>query len=344
MSILKRSITPIFNFKFDEEDIEFTFLGKYNDSDYSITLKNFGPISLAEINKLENEDSNWNLLLKYVGTLFNTPQRSIYFRGLTARYFLIVNVRHQKSVLLKDDELRIFEESPSSPQLHYITENFLHSLNLHSPKGISFERIYSFHIPFQKIENYQSEYNLPNIKLWAFEEPSILQQKKFEKCKKTFSDLLIKRELPKSTYKHFLFLALRYHQTTFNLEDFSHKFLILMIIFESLFKKEREKAGQAAKRISKFISKVQNNEEQIYNNFYKRDPESFCNIRNQIAHGDPNLDIELIKSRYPLLYKYITKAIIKYAGIPSGAINKDEDYYNEIDNYIKSYYDSLPSS
>lgn len=349
MPYLKRSIVPIFNFKFDQEDIEFTLSGNYDSSDYSITLKKFGPKSLTEINKVEDQDSNWDLPLKFGIEVLDTPQKSIHYNGFTALYFLIIDVQHQEPVLvpesIPDDQRHFFEEAPLSTQLIYITKGILQSLQLHCTNGISFEKIYSFHIPFQRMEHFQYDSDLLNIRILKLEEPSILKQNRFEKCKETFSELLIKRTIPKSTYKHFLFLALRYHQMTFNLEDFSHKFLILMIIFESLFKKENERSGNnATERISKFLSKVKSDKELIFNDFYVSTQSSFCKIRNTIAHGDPHLNMELIKSKYSLLFKYITKSIIKYINIPSEAINRDNDYYSEIDNYIDEYYDSLPLS
>lgn len=60
------------------------------------------------------------------------------------------------------------------------------------------------------------------------------------------------------------------------------------------------------------------------------------------SHGDPNLKEEIVESKYPLLYKYITKAIIELILIPSGDINYNKDYYIEIDNYIENHFSKLP--
>jgi len=140
-------------------------------------------------------------------------------------------------------------------------------------------------------------------------------------------------------------MAFRYHQATFNMAEISHKFLILMVIFESLFKKENENnASQAAKRISKLIAKVKSNQKQIQKDFFDNDPNCFCKIRNRIAHGDPSLNLKTVKSKYQLLYEFITKAIIKIIEIPSGAVDYNKNYYNEIDKYIKSYFGALPPS
>lgn len=96
MSILKRSITPIFNFKFEGDDDEFTCSGDYNGANYTVSLKHHGPISLAEINRMDNEKSNWENFVRILDIetkiLFESPQRSIYKFGITAFHFLVVDV------------------------------------------------------------------------------------------------------------------------------------------------------------------------------------------------------------------------------------------------------------
>lgn len=297
--------------------------------------------------------SNWEIFQKFdkkAITQFSTPQRSIYNFGMTAFHFLIVDVQEQQpSDLLEDSAFfhELLEDIAFSPDLFHITHSILQSLHLHSRNGISFERTYSFRIPCRELRHYKSEYNLPNIRFWASEldRLSVLPEKRFDDCKNTFSSLLIKRTLQKSTYRHFLYMVLRYHQATFNMAEFSHKFLILMVIFESIFKREDESnSGQAALRISKLISKVKSEQKGIQENFFGNQPDGFCKIRNLIAHGDPSLNEQIVESRYPLLYKYVTKAIIKFIEIPSGAIDYSKNYYDEIERYINSHYITLPSS
>lgn len=233
-----------------------------------------------------------------------------------------------------------------SSELLFVNLSILQSLHLNTSNGLSYERTYSFRFPLQNLTHSQSDYNHYNIRdlLLEYGRPSILKNKKLIKCKDTFLAFLDRRKLPKSTFKTLLYMAYRYHQATFNLAEISHKFLILMVIFESLFKRKTEKASQAAKRISKLISKVQSNQKQIQKSFFDNKPDCFCNIRNNIAHGDPSLDTRMVKSKYPLLYKYITKAIIKLVEIPSGEIDPTKNYYHEVDKYINSYFSTLPSS
>ena len=38
---------------------------------------------------------------------------------------------------------------------------------------------------------------------------------------------------------------------------------------------------------------------------------TFGRLRNKIAHGNDDLDATIVEERYPLLYGYVTKAIIK---------------------------------
>ena len=114
-----------------------------------------------------------------------------------------------------------------------------------------------------------------------------------------------------------------------------------MIIFESFFKRPEERnASQAALRISKFISDKPSDQDIIYNNFFGDDSDSFCRIRNKIAHGDLSLDDETIRMRYPLLYGYITKTLIKFISVQR-EFNPKNEFHEEFEKIIKTNFNSL---
>ncbi|MCK5020190.1 MAG: hypothetical protein KAS32_24340 [Candidatus Peribacteraceae bacterium] len=125
---------------------------------------------------------------------------------------------------------------------------------------------------------------------------------------------------------------------TFNLEKIEHSYLILMIMFESMFKRVEERnAENASIRISKFLAQDEAEMISINDEFYKeKKQDSFCKIRNAIAHGDPSFDIEIIKAKYPILYSYVTKAIITLLHMPDTDFDKSKDYYDELDKYLNN--------
>ena len=334
-----QKIIPIFNFKFGEEDLKFSYTGNFDGAKYTISLKHYGQVSLADILNVIDNNSNFENFDRKLDTesktLFNSRLKSIYSFPI-AEYFLVIDVKQHD--IFKPHRLI------GSPQMHIISQSILRSLHLHSSSGLSYEKTYGFRLPLQGLEDFYSEFNSFYIiyLLSEINNPSILKQRKFKSCFQTFLSLLDITRHPKASYMKILYLSLRYHQTTFSLAEFPHKFLILMVVFESLFKKEKENASRAAKRISKLISKVKNDKERIHKAFCGNSPDTFCKIRNAIAHGDPNLNQEIVESKYPLLYKYITKAIIELILIPSGDINYNKDYYIEIDNYIENRFSKLP--
>ncbi len=334
-----RKIIPIFNFKFEKEDIKFSHSSNFDGAKYTISLKHYGQVSLGDILNIRDIDSNLGNFERKLDTeakaLFNSRQKSIYSFPV-AEYFLVIDVKQQ-------DMFKTLR-STISPQMHYISQSILRSLHLHSSSGLSYEKTYSFRLPLQDLRDFHSEFNLFYIKYLLSEigNPSILKQRKFKSCIQAFLSLLDMKKHPKASYMKLLYLALRYHQTTFSLAELPHKFLILMVAFESLFKGEKENASRAAKRISKLISKVKIDQKRIHKAFCGNPPDTFCKIRNAIAHGDPKLKEEIVESKYPLLYKYITKAIIELILIPSGDINYNKDYYIEIDNYIENHFSKLP--
>lgn len=113
-----------------------------------------------------------------------------------------------------------------------------------------------------------------------------------------------------------------------------------MVIFEVLFKKdESENKSQASMRISKLLSTVQKDKKKIHKEFLNK----FYDLRNSIAHGDPGLNKEMVKSKYMDLYRYLTKAIVKLIAIPDDQIDHTKDYYDEITRIIDNYYNALPS-
>jgi hypothetical protein len=144
----------------------------------------------------------------------------------------------------------------------------------------------------------------------------------------------------KITLDNVLQLAKEYHRTSFNLEHVTHAFLILMIVFEALFKKDENAAGRAAASIGRLLGDTQKACSAIAREFDNA-PDSFREIRNRIAHGDSNLDVEVVSHKYPALYRYVTDALVHLLALATGKVDCTKDYYDEISRIADDRYASL---
>jgi streptomycin 6-kinase len=175
------------------------------------------------------------------------------------------------------------------------------------------------------------------------DDSSILLTEEENSCRITFQRLLDKHWNETKTYDKLLKLALEYHRLSFTLERADHAFLILMVVFEALFKKENDKSiNNAADRIAKLLATVQTELKPIRKAFLNRPSTAFLLIRNGIAHGDPTLDRAIVRNHYIELYGYITKAIIKLINIPDSTIGAN--YYDDLEQYISTEFFKLNRS
>ena len=287
-----RSITPLRSFAFEHPDTEFLHSGIYKSATYTVRLKGYDRTKAGFDELMEGADE-WareQLAPKYTG-----------FGG--ANYYLVADVTEPIG-----DELKVIGNTFESVNIPNV---MIDALRLHSSKGLLFEQMYQFRLHHS--DALFTSRPMPSQYIFrhhGFLGPSVLSDSEFELCRQTFNTLLQKEWNDKFTFDRLLKMALEYHKATFNLSAVEHSFLILMIVFESLFKKKQESnASQAAMRIAKLLSEAQNHRAKIQRTFFDNNSYSFCRIRNDIAHGDPGLNLQVVKSRYPLLYQYITKAI-----------------------------------
>ena len=148
-----------------------------------------------------------------------------------------------------------------------------------------------------------------------------------------------------STFDKVLNLALEYHRLAFTLENVAHAFLILMVIFEALFKKDTEaNASQAAQRIGRLLGSTQRECGDIRQQFFDNRGETFCRIRNGVAHGDVGLGNPTVTKLYPCLYQYVTRTMVALLSLAAGTLNTNPDYYYEINKIVEERFNSLPAA
>lgn len=322
-----RSIVPIHQFAFEQADGQFLHSGNYQNATFTISLS-----------RCDRTKDGFDKLLEGVDKWIREQLASKYAGVEGTNYYLVVDVTQPIG-----DELKVPGNSFES--IH-IPNTMIEALRLHSSRGLLFVQTYQFqlHHSDELITSRPtpSQYLFPHQ---GFPAPSILLDSEFEPCRHTFDVLLRKVWEDEFTLDRLLRLALEYHKATFNLSAVEHSFLILMVVFEALFKKKQESnTSQAAIRVAKLLSDVQNEKLAIQKDFFDSDPQSFCNIRNDIVHGNPDLNLQVVRSRYPLLYQYITKAIVRLLVIQNGAIDHTKDYYDEISKFVNGRFATLASS
>ena len=99
-------------------------------------------------------------------------------------------------------------------------------------------------------------------------------------------------------------------------------------------KNEKDKVSDGALLLSNLISTSDEEHAKIMADFHNdqkpNDVASFRVIRNMIAHGDPELTLEIVRPRYALLYNYLTRAIVKVLHIPNEQIATSDNYYDKL--------------
>jgi hypothetical protein len=172
----------------------------------------------------------------------------------------------------------------------------------------------------------------------------MLRSTDFDACRSTI-DTLLSKTWNDNTSDKVLRLAMEYHRLAFTLERVEHAFLILMVAFEAMFKKEAEdNASKAAQRIGRLLGATKRECQAIQKAFNDDPADSFCKIRNRIAHGDPTLNLATVASKYPSLCRHLTAAIVTLLNLPSGTLDPTKDYYDEISRLTESRFFSLPNS
>ncbi|MGA9351384.1 MAG: hypothetical protein WBW48_21610 [Anaerolineae bacterium] len=330
-----RIITPIFCFRLEHDDSAFLHSGKFSDGRscaYNISLRQYerDEAALDELLKYADEDTSASL------------RRSIRSYGgfVTTDYFLVVDATYPFT-----EDLKRVGGSHESRHIH---ETILDSLRLHSCYAYHLSYHFRSH-PLARTGRRKCGRSSPidrhYILSYIVDEPPVLPDSEFDSCRSVFDVLLNKQWNDNVALDKLLRLALRYHKLTFNLHSAEHRFLLLMIVCDALFKKESERnASQAARRISRLLSTTQSDQKRIQREFFGNAPNTFYRLRNAVAHGDPDLDREVVRSKYWTLYHYVTRAIRKLVLIPDGEIDHRKNYYDEVSRQIDARFQRLPVS
>lgn len=315
MLITYKTITPLFRFKVDKEVY---FTGIINNVCYSVSI---------------NKHENVQPLLEGVTDFSRNKLISIHMDdvyGFTDHY--LVCIFEYNDGYGNPDELR----ATSTEETWTIKNSVLTALRLLSTSSILYFNNYTIRIPPLNYATIPCNHvtDCLQSRFWNFH--SIFKQEStFESSN---SDSLIfltnyfSQDKQDSRRQRLLDLCLNNYYFSFTIEDQKISFLMLMIICDCLFKDENETSAHASSRIAKSLAK---NKKDIgkYNKMFYSNSDSFYKIRNLIAHGDPNISIDLVKEKLIDIHPLIQNLILNFIMEISSNIS-DANYFSSLDKYL----------
>jgi hypothetical protein len=325
--VVFRSITPVFNHQIDGAPC-FTHSGKNRDASFNIELRPYtaNPENSGEVT-LYASDGIRQLL----------RERSIHFSNhffSHAAHFLIVDLEYPAGI--------VSDTCVGTQECSEVLLATLEALRLHSSSGLIYHETYHFRTNSSAQSGLGiTATNALQNRFSRLPSPSTLIASEFGACRATIDMFLTWKWSATINRDNVLNLAKEYHRTSFNLEHVAHAFLILMIVFEALFKKDENSSGKAASSIGRLLGHTQKACSTITREF-DDGADSFREIRNQIAHGDTGLNEQTVSRKYQSLYRYVTDALVKLLALPPGQVDNTKDYYDEIARITDQRYASLP--
>jgi hypothetical protein len=321
-------LTPVFKYAIDGATC-FTHSGSYRGVRFDLELRPYAPNPTAWAEVTNYADDGIRDMLRK-----RAIHVSDHFIG-SAEHFLLTDVIHSAG--------SVVNVSWECLTVHHAVVD---ALRLYSSAGLPCHETYHFRSPHPL--DWGLRIHTPNTRQSRFahlSEPSMLRSADFDACRSTIDSLLRKTWNENTTSDKVLRLAMEYHRLAFTLERAEHAFLILMVAYEAMFKKDHtENASQAAQRIGRLLGSATQQDCAAIQKEFNDDPDSFSKMRNAIAHGDPGLNLATVASKYPSLYRHVTAAIVKLLNLPSSALDSTTDYYDALGRYTKARYDGLPRS
>jgi len=231
-------------------------------------------------------------------------------------YFMTCDLLYENTTVVK--------ESLNTLETNNISSALVTALNIVSSYGINYKTTYILRKP-----HISAHYSNINKKVGATmygncvthgtlsspfslnilaSQKSVLKKEDFELFDKIIDFYL--EDIPETQFTRIFKLANDYFRLAFTVEKKEHAYLFLILVFETLLRDTNcDKSSNVSSKISKliasitesnFIGSVKNN---INNKFYNN-KNSFYNIRNEIAHGNPIFDENLLNKKLLDLFKY----------------------------------------
>ena len=352
--VVFRSVTPVFHYKI-EGDATFTHSGGYKGGRFQVELSPSTPSQAAvdELFKYATQQDKERIFNQNVSgfPLMGDIQcflivDEFYPRNLAqipiGKQTIEAPIADGKGGTSGTVRLEIGNAVVEITNKIEIHEAAMTVFRLHSSAGFLCHQTYQLRRPPALGIN-TSHPNTPQSRRIHTGAVSLLRQTDFDSCRFTIDRLLANPLGDSTTLEKVLLLGMQYHRSTFDFNHTSHAFLVLMVVFEALFKKEEEGVNKAASRIGRLLGATKKESQDIFKAFDNPEPDVLCKIRNQIAHGNPSLSKATVETKYPILYKHVTSAIIALLNLPLGVFHDTKDYYDELSFYVDNMFKNLPA-
>ena len=266
-----RILTPVFHYRFEGAD-NFTHAGTHKGADFKVDLRSYAPADLEGI--INHAHVNNREMIRQG---FQRPPAPV-------SHVLLIEVNLPGSAYALDMGV------PAEVQ-----QSTVEALRLHSSAGLPNDGQFVFsdspHLGIMQRVSRQ-------IRIFHLPSPSVLRSADFATCRAT-GDMLRSKTWGDTTFDKVVSLAKDYHRVALTLEKVEHAFLILMVAYEALFKKDHtENASQAAQRIGRLLGAATQKDCSVIRKEFNDDPDSFSKMRNDIAHGDPGLNLATVAGKF----------------------------------------------
>jgi hypothetical protein len=257
----------------------------------------------------------------------------------------------------------VVKESLNTLETNNISSALVTALNIVSSYGINYKTTYILRKPY-----IYAHYSNINKKVGATmygncvthgplsspfslnilaSQNSVLNKEDFDLFDKIIDFYL--EDIPETQFTRIFKLANDYFRLAFTVEKKEHAYLFLILVFETLLRDtDCDTSSNVSSKISKLIASIsesnfiESTRKNINKEFYSnKNKTSFYNIRNEIAHGNPIFDENLLNKKLLDLFKYTRLLLI--LSITEIYPNIDQmNYFEALKKIIdKKYKDSV---
>lgn len=329
-----RTITPIFNFSFENEEYIYNKEGSFHGIDYTVTIKKYG----------YGETEYNNILGGLADNFTYEALTSIHMQqgyGATD-YFITCDLFYEST-----PETISYQ---NTKETNTIANALVTALNIVSTKGINSSKTYILRYPYSPL-HYTNKNNKSSVQIYGncvtnepLSHPYFLNTLALQKStlKKQDSKLINSiidfylMDIPETQFTRILTIAQDYFKFAFTVERKEYAYLYLMIFCDTLFKNIGENSSNASSKIAKLLANDGTNKNIINKEFFDNN-DSFYKIRNYIAHGVPLGKDILLNEKLLELFKYTRLLLIKTITDIYPQIDQ-ENYFSDLKRFINEDY------
>lgn len=169
-----------------------------------------------------------------------------------------------------------------------------------------------------------------------------VDMERFQELVEFFNDLQTIEQDNRFNFHKLSELVSDLFETIFAVRNYRPKFLLLTVIYETIFKHESDRIKEISEKISKFVAEDAFEENKLRNYFHNNDPSILTvgRLRNGIAHGDLDIERDVVKEYYKELHEIIRRVLIRYF-IEYSKITHSKHYFSQLQSFINKRWKEI---